>query len=668
MLSALLAVLAAFASGLASVLQRKEARDRPASESLSWRLLWHLVRRPVWLAGIACLTAGFLLQAVALGLGRISVVESLLVLDLPVALVFSPLILHGRHLRAREWAAVAAMVGGLAGLLLSLSPSGGTGASVSGVTWALAVGANALLVLACVLWARSMPEGTRKAAVLGVAVGCGFGMTAALVKGASAASGIGGLFTRWQLYAVIITGAGSLFLLQSAVRAGRLLAAQPGLSLGDPVISILWGSLVFRETMRGGWLIVAAAASAALVGGAVVVLARSPLLADDQDEPDEQDEPESGRRDRPGERARRSGRSSRSRRKDTADAPGPRRAVAAGWTRWWQAVRRHAAVPYVQRRAHEIAGVLIAAAVLDLAAAFGLARVAGFRVLRHTLAHFEPLWLIAAAAGLAVSFAGFAASCRVIYRAEGGPDPGRRRMTAVTVVGHGGLLAHGRGGLDRDTLRAAGASDREARMRANVLAGMELAVLGYLGTAVSVAVLVLGLTAPPTDFTLPWAVIPIPATAAALAFTAWLRPRLRTGSRRQESLAMLLDSALVIRTLLLRPRKYGVAVLGMLVFWLGEAFSVWAAVAAFGFLMDWAALAVGFATGMLFSRRVGPLAGAGLLMVVLPFTLWHSGAPVAMAVAAVFVYRALSLWLPFPFALVYLPELRRLKPYRTQRS
>jgi hypothetical protein len=344
----------------------------------------------------------------------------------------------------------------------------------------------------------------------------------------------------------------------------------------------------------------------------------------------------------------------------TVDSSGPGRTTAGGSFRWWHALRQYASVPYVQRRAHQLVFVIIAAAALEVAAAAGLAYVVGFKVLRHTLLPFEPLWLIAVAASLVVSFTGYAASCRVIYRAEGGPDPGRRRMNAVTVVGYGGLLAHGRGGLDRDTLRAAGASEREARVRASVLAGMELAVLGYLGTAVSIAVLALDLKAPPADFTVPWAVIPIPASALAFAFTAWYRPKVREGTRWRDTVAISLDAVLLIRALLLSMRRYGIATVGMLVFWIGEAFSAWAALAAFGYVMDWAALAVGFATGMLFSRRIGPLAGAGLLMVVLPFTLSYSGAPLAAAVASIFAYRFLSLWLPFPFALAYLPELRSL--------
>jgi hypothetical protein len=76
--------------------------------------------------------------------------------------------------------------------------------------------------------------------------------------------------------------------------------------------------------------------------------------------------------------------------------------------------------------------------------------------------------------------------------------------------------------------------------------------------------------------------------------------------------------------------------------------------------MNLAALFVGFATGMVFTRRTGPLAGAGVLALVLPLTIWVSGAPFAVAIVGVFVYRVLALLLPMPVSLAALPTLRKL--------
>ena len=59
------------------------------------------------------------------------------------------------------------------------------------------------------------------------------------------------------------------------MNAGRLLAAQPGLTLSDPIVSVLWGVLVFGERVRTGWSDVLAAVSALVLAAAVLVLIRS---------------------------------------------------------------------------------------------------------------------------------------------------------------------------------------------------------------------------------------------------------------------------------------------------------------------------------------------------------------------------------------------------------
>ena len=102
------------------------------------------------------------------------------------------------------------------------------------------------------------------------------------------------------------------------------------------------------------------------------------------------------------------------------------------------------------------------------------------------------------------------------------------------------------------------------------------------------------------------------------------------------------------------------ALCGMALFWAADALATWAGLAMFGLRMNAAALFVGFATGMVFTRRTGPLAGAGVLAQVLPLTIWVSGAPLAAAVAGVFVYRVLALLLPMPVSLAVLPTLRQM--------
>lgn len=315
---------------------------------------------------------------------------------------------------------------------------------------------------------------------------------------------------------------------------------------------------------------------------------------------------------------------------------------------------------HVHRRTTRLGALLLLAAALDVAAGVGLAYVAGFAAVDDALHRVSWPWLVGLAVSIAVSFAGYFVAYRGIYQVEDGPRLSPGQMWSVVMSGFGGFLAHGGSALDDYALRAAGADDRDSRVRVSALAGMEHGVLGILGTGAAITVLAQGLSQPPGDFTIPWAVIPIPGFAIAF----WLAERYRARLNREHGwrgrLGVFLDSIHLNRELFLRPRAHGPAVLGMAVFWLAEAFAVWAGLAAFGSWMNAAALFIGYGTGMVFTRRTGPLAGSGVLMVVLPVTLWYSGGQMAAAVAGVFAYRIVSVWLPMPFAIASLPTLRRM--------
>jgi drug/metabolite transporter (DMT)-like permease len=119
-----LAVLAACANAVSSVLQRKANQRVPQRENMSLRQIRRLLRQPVWFGGILAITAGFLLQASALGTGQLSVVEPVLVLELPFTLMLASWLFRQR-LGLREWLPIVAMTAGLAGLLYLLAPSAG---------------------------------------------------------------------------------------------------------------------------------------------------------------------------------------------------------------------------------------------------------------------------------------------------------------------------------------------------------------------------------------------------------------------------------------------------------------------------------------------------------------------------------------------------------------
>jgi len=284
MLTYVLAILAACANATSSVLQRRANLEVPRSENLTLRLIWSLMHEPVWFGGILAIIAGFLLQASALSSGQLATVEPILVAELPFTLILAAWVFRQRMGRA-EWWPTLAMTAGVAGLLYFLSPSSGRSENIRWYVWVTGATAN-LIVIGILVAVGRRVQNAHRAALLGIAAGAGFGLTAALIKGTTQtlAHGLIALVTGWQVYAMIVSGLFGMFLTQSALNAGQLVAAQPGLTMTDPVVSIMWGVLAFGEMVRGGWHAAFAGVCAIIIGVGVVALAKSPLLSGSPEE------------------------------------------------------------------------------------------------------------------------------------------------------------------------------------------------------------------------------------------------------------------------------------------------------------------------------------------------------------------------------------------------
>jgi uncharacterized membrane protein YbhN (UPF0104 family) len=313
------------------------------------------------------------------------------------------------------------------------------------------------------------------------------------------------------------------------------------------------------------------------------------------------------------------------------------------------------------RRASTFATVLGLAAILDAVGTGGMSYVAGFHSVWHLLIHLSWPWLAALVGGMVCSFAGYYVAYRGVYEIAGGAHASRRQLAAVVIAGFGGLLSHAGSGLDHYALEAMGNEKRDARVRGLLLTGLEQGALAIIGSVAGIAVLVQDLDKPTPDFSIPWAVIPAPGFVIAFWVGERYADRFGQGMRRwRDKLGMFLEAINLSRELFTRPYHQGPAVFGMTLFWLADAFGVYAVLEACGYDMNVAALFVGYATGMVFTRRTVPLGGAGILVVVLAVTIWYSGAPISAAVIASAFYRLGAFWLAVPFSLAALPTLHKL--------
>ncbi|CAM5636328.1 hypothetical protein GCM10010261_22580 [Streptomyces pilosus] len=274
----LFALGAALSNALATVLQRKAALSVPRSDSLRAGLMLDLLRRPVWLAGMATVIAAAVCQAVALATGPMTVVQPLFVLELPLALVIATVVLHGR-LPPSGWGAVGAVVTGLAVALFAAAPEGNrTHAPMD--RWIPALAVCAAVLAGLVLAALRRPEGRARAACFGLATAVAYAATAALMKTSMHTlddEGVTAFLRTWQTYGFALFGACALFLLSNAMQAGPLVASQPAITLGDAGVSLALGITLYAELLRGGWWVPLQLLGAALIAAGVLALSRLPL-------------------------------------------------------------------------------------------------------------------------------------------------------------------------------------------------------------------------------------------------------------------------------------------------------------------------------------------------------------------------------------------------------
>ncbi len=273
-----LALASALLFALGSVLQQRAGAEGPG-EGASSGLLLRMARRPVWLAGISADALGFVAQAAALGVGRLAVVQPLLVTSVVFALPLGARLSH-QSVRPRDWAAVGAVVAGLVVFLTLARPAGGRSeAPLHG--WVIAgIACLAAAAPLALLGRRSVSPG-RRAALLAAGAGILFALCAGLTKATvdDLHRGIGHLVLSWPPYALAAVGYVSMTLNQMALDTGALAATVATSTALDPIVSVVLGLTLFHESLpasAGRWALTVLALAVTLGGMVVLALDESP--------------------------------------------------------------------------------------------------------------------------------------------------------------------------------------------------------------------------------------------------------------------------------------------------------------------------------------------------------------------------------------------------------
>ncbi|MGW5522449.1 DMT family transporter [Gordonia sp. NPDC003950] len=235
-LPALLAVLAALMIAAGTVLRQRASRASGA------------ITKGWWLgAGIAI--TGFALQAGALGLGSILLVQPLVVLAVLFALPLEAWA-DRRHPAHREWAWGGVLVACVATFLVIARPEPSMRRPPDLVIW-VTVAAVIGVIVACVLCAeRSTPH--YRALFYGLAAGTLFGVSALLIKTIvyQLFHHPVHMFTHPEIYLFVVVAAGAVIAQQKGFGAGDLQTSFPAMNVMEPAVAMVLGVVLLGENLK----------------------------------------------------------------------------------------------------------------------------------------------------------------------------------------------------------------------------------------------------------------------------------------------------------------------------------------------------------------------------------------------------------------------------------
>ncbi|WP_211600652.1 DMT family transporter [Gordonia effusa] len=221
-----------------------------------------------WWVGATIAIAGFGLQAAALGLGTILLVQPLVVLAVLFSLPFEAWADH-RHPELREWAWGAVLVACVVTFLLVARPTPSLrrpDLTLIGITVISVIG----VVIAFVIIAeRSSPH--YRALFYGLTAGVLFGVSALLIKTViyQAIHFPLEMFRHPEVYLLAIVIVGAIGAQQRGFGAGDLQTSFPAMVVMEPVVSMILGIVLLGEDLKVSTM------TALFLGVILAILARS---------------------------------------------------------------------------------------------------------------------------------------------------------------------------------------------------------------------------------------------------------------------------------------------------------------------------------------------------------------------------------------------------------
>ena len=274
LLAAVVALISATFFAIGAVGQHHVASLTPDSGAGNPKIFLHLMRSPMWWAASFGDLFGFVLQAAALGLGAVSVVQPLLVTGLLLAIPISAAIDHRKVSRAEIVGALLCCAG-LGAFLLAAQPAAGN-VKISGRDGMLVLATIGPIVTVLFL-GTLRTSGVWRAVALALCAATLFGVCSPLLS--EIVRDLHHPFG-WPLAAVIVCGITGFLLTQNAYQAGSLPAPLACLTITEPIVAVTLGVTLLHERLdvSPASVVVIVLAVAAVIAGVAVVARHAPEM------------------------------------------------------------------------------------------------------------------------------------------------------------------------------------------------------------------------------------------------------------------------------------------------------------------------------------------------------------------------------------------------------
>jgi len=282
-IAVLLALCAAFASAIGNIIRQRSAQDVTDKPVRPLALFGMLLRDTRWRVGAVAALLSFGLQAVALRLGSVILVETLQLTVLLFVLPVYARISHQRITR-REWVWSLLLATALPVFLSVGEPAAGHQRAPL-QTWAVVSVVLGPVLVLCVLGARIW-SGPVSAVLLAVVSASSWALFAVLTKGLvdMLDHGLGQVLRAPELYGWMVCALAGTVFQQSAFRAGALGVSLSTMAVTEPAAAWVLAAAVLGETLKAGGpevfilaaaMMVAAVAAVALARGEAAMMSAS---------------------------------------------------------------------------------------------------------------------------------------------------------------------------------------------------------------------------------------------------------------------------------------------------------------------------------------------------------------------------------------------------------